>query len=142
MIQYLTRNKGFTLLELLLVVAIIGILVGIILVSLGGTRAKARDGKGETEVKQIMAAFELIYTKEGQYPNLPDGIENIPDDDNRLAPYLDPVPYTSGNVNYRWYNGGDNQKFCVLFGYEAQEGFFTCSHRGCYVSASAECPDF
>ena len=134
---------GFTLVELLVVIAIIGLLASIVFVSLGPARQKARDGKGETEIKQIMNAFEMKYTDLGSYPNLPDTVTNIPSNDTTtLAPYLSPIPYTNGSRTYQWYDGGNNQKFCVLFAYEVKSGtYFTCSYRGCQTNTSAACPN-
>lgn len=61
-------NGGFTLIEILIVVAIIGILASIALVGLGGTRSKARDAKRIAEVRQIQSALELYFNRCGWYP--------------------------------------------------------------------------
>ena len=56
------RNlKGFTLIELLVVIAVIGMLASIVLVSLGPARAKARDAKRVSDIRQISLAMELCY---------------------------------------------------------------------------------
>ena len=69
------RRQGFTLLEILIVVAIIGILSGIILVSLGGARGRARDSKRKTEIAQIGRFLTLSsYLPdggEGEYDLIP-----------------------------------------------------------------------
>ena len=137
------RNEGFTLIELLVVIAIIGLLASIVLVSLGPARQKARDAKGQSDIRQIMTAFEMKYSDNLSYPDLPDTVTNIAAADARLDPYLNPVPYTNGNRTYQWYDGTNNQKFCVLFQYEAISGtYFTCSYKGCQNAASAACPGF
>jgi prepilin-type N-terminal cleavage/methylation domain-containing protein len=135
-------TKGFTLVELLVVIAIIGLLSVIVLVVLGPAREQSRDAKGESDLRMMMTAFEIKYHDDGQYPDLPDTLTNIPSDDTRLSPHLISTPYTNGGRTYQWYDGGNNQKFCVLFQYEIKPGYFTCSYRGCQVNDSAACPDF
>jgi prepilin-type N-terminal cleavage/methylation domain-containing protein len=61
------KQKGFTLIELLVVIAIIGILSSVVLVSLGGARAKARDAKRQSELRSIMTAQEMYYGVNGAY---------------------------------------------------------------------------
>jgi prepilin-type N-terminal cleavage/methylation domain-containing protein len=134
--------NGFTLVELLVVIAIIGLLAVIVLVVLGPAREQSRDAKGESDLRMMMTAFEIKYHDNGQYPNLPDTLTDIPSDDTSLSPHLISTPHTNGGRTYQWYDDGDDQKFCVLFQYEIKSGYFTCSYRGCQANDSAVCPGF
>ena len=62
-------QKGFTLLEVLVVVAIIGTLAGIVMISVNRARLKARDAKRLSDMEQIQTALEMYYNKYGQYPD-------------------------------------------------------------------------
>ena len=62
------QKKGFTLIELLVVVAIIGLLSTLSIVALNTARAKARDARRVSDVKQIQTALELCYNDTGDYP--------------------------------------------------------------------------
>jgi len=61
------RTKGFTLIELMVVISIIGLLSSIILVSLNTARAKARDAKRISDLHNIQLALELYYDKYSTY---------------------------------------------------------------------------
>ncbi len=67
------KQKGFTLIELLIVVAIIGLLASIVLVGLGGFRARGRDARRIADLRETQNALELFYTKNNAYPS---GINN------------------------------------------------------------------
>lgn len=63
------KNKsGFTLIELLVVIAIIGLLSTLSILALNQARARARDAKRISDVRQIQTALELHYNDTGDYP--------------------------------------------------------------------------
>ncbi len=64
----LNSRKAFTLIEMLIVVAIIGILASAIMVGLGPAQQKGRDARRESDLRQIQNALELYYSKNGYYP--------------------------------------------------------------------------
>lgn len=66
--RFYTLKKGFTLLELMIVIAIIGLLALIILASVGQARAKGRDAHRIKSVKEIDKAIGLYYDDNGHYP--------------------------------------------------------------------------
>jgi len=53
------KRKSFTLIELLVVIAIIGLLSSIVLVSLSGTRQKAKIAKADADIYEIIKAMEM-----------------------------------------------------------------------------------
>ncbi|MDP2860655.1 MAG: type II secretion system protein [bacterium] len=67
------KKKGFTLVELMVVIAVIGILAGVALVSLNTSRAKARDVQRKTNIASVQRALEMAYADCGFYPYV-DGV--------------------------------------------------------------------
>lgn len=60
-------QKGFTVIELLVVITIIGILAGTLLVSLRGAKEQARDTRIISSLNQIRNEAEVIYSASSDY---------------------------------------------------------------------------
>lgn len=67
--QLLAIHKGFTLVELLVVISVIGILASIVLVSFTSSQRQARDTQRRSDIKQYQLALENYANKNnGLYP--------------------------------------------------------------------------
>jgi prepilin-type N-terminal cleavage/methylation domain-containing protein len=66
----MSHKKGFTLLEILLVVGIIAILAGIVIVAINPSRqiATVRNTQRQSDIKQINSALQQYYIDHGSYP--------------------------------------------------------------------------
>ena len=70
--MFINRNRdarrGFTLIEILVVVAIIAILSSVILIGLGPTRKLGRDARRISDLRQVQNGLEIYFNKCGYYP--------------------------------------------------------------------------
>ena len=66
----LKKQKGFTIVELLIVIIIIGILATLVIVTFSGIQQKARDSKRQTDVQAVDAQLEAFYATNAYYPTL------------------------------------------------------------------------
>lgn len=62
------KQKGFTIVELLVVIVVISILVSITVVSYNGVQKKSRDGVRSQTIAQIQRALESYKSEKGRYP--------------------------------------------------------------------------
>lgn len=65
---YKLQEKGFTLVEVLVVIFIISLLASVVLVGLGTFRARGRDVRRIADLRSVQNILELYYAKNGQYP--------------------------------------------------------------------------
>lgn len=66
------RNQGFTIVELLIVIVVIGILAALVITTYSGIQAKARNGKRSTDIQSIQTQLEGFKSQNGYYPSLAD----------------------------------------------------------------------
>lgn len=72
MISLKKRQKGFTIVELLIVIVVIGILAAIVITTYSGIQAKARNAKRETDIQDLQTQIEAFYSQNNYYPSLGD----------------------------------------------------------------------
>lgn len=91
------RDGGFTLLEILLVVVIIGMLITVAVVQLGPKAAQAREVTAREQIRNYGAALDLYELDNGFYPSTEQGLQALiqqpsspPAPSNWKGPYLKP----------------------------------------------------
>ncbi|HEY9085234.1 MAG TPA: type II secretion system protein [Candidatus Tyrphobacter sp.] len=82
------RERGFTLIEMMIVVAIIAILVTILVPNFMRARAQAQTAACEGNLKEIATALELYQTDHDAYPQS----GNVDASNTDLQPYLQQTP--------------------------------------------------
>jgi len=91
------NKQGFTMVELLVVIAVIAFIMTAAIYMINSARIKARDTKRLSDIKQLERTLKIYYNENGKYPGNP------------------------GNGTDDWYkndlctNGGSYPKFSTLF---------------------------
>lgn len=70
------RIRGFTIVELLIVIVVIAILAAITIVSYNGIQARALDARRASDMNTIKKKLEIFYADKGYYPSSNDFLEN------------------------------------------------------------------
>ncbi|HVV25687.1 MAG TPA: prepilin-type N-terminal cleavage/methylation domain-containing protein [Candidatus Saccharimonadales bacterium] len=65
-------NRGFTIVELLIVIVVIGILALLVITTYSGIQAKARNAKRQTDIQAIQTQLEAFFSENGYYPSFAD----------------------------------------------------------------------
>jgi type II secretion system protein G len=81
-------ESGFTLIEMMIVVAIIAILVSILVPNFVRARAQAQTSACESNLKEIATAIELFQTDNDHYPSS----GTVDSSNDELQPYLRQTP--------------------------------------------------
>jgi prepilin-type N-terminal cleavage/methylation domain-containing protein len=65
---YKDMKKGFTLIEIMVVIAIMGVLITMIAGSFVASQKKARDLKRKSDIVQVGKSMEIYFYDKGRYP--------------------------------------------------------------------------
>jgi general secretion pathway protein G len=92
------NQRGFTLIELMVVIVILGILAGLIIPRIMGRPEEARRMKARVQIESIETALKLYKLDNGSYPSTEQGLQALVE-----AP-------TVGQLPKAWRDGGYLEK--------------------------------
>ncbi|MDD2230941.1 MAG: prepilin-type N-terminal cleavage/methylation domain-containing protein [Candidatus Cloacimonetes bacterium] len=92
-----SSSNGFTIVELLVVIVVIGILAAITIISYSGIRQKADIATLQSDLKNASTQLELDKAKDDSYP---DSKESANDNQGLKASPMTELTYTSNNSSY------------------------------------------
>lgn len=127
------KNQGFTLLEMLVVLVIIGLLAGLVGPRLFTQVDSSKVQTAKTQIKMLKGSLEAMRLNIGRFPTTEEGLnllKNPPSDEKIKSlwkgPYLDDpsVPLDPWNKAYQYsLPGSDGQPFALYsFGADGQLG--------------------
>jgi prepilin-type N-terminal cleavage/methylation domain-containing protein len=70
MVSLKRKQSGFTIVELLIVIVVIGILAAIIITTFTGVQKKARDADRKSDINAIYSQVEVYFAQNSKYPTL------------------------------------------------------------------------
>jgi general secretion pathway protein G len=91
-------NRGFTLIELMVVIVILGILAGLVVPRIMGRPEEARQLKAKVQIESFVTALKLYKLDNGVYPDTEQGLQALVE-----------APET-GTVPKNWRKGGYLEK--------------------------------
>jgi general secretion pathway protein G len=125
----LRRSQGgFTLIELMVVILIIGLLATIVVQNLKSATDKAKRVKAQADIAQIKSGLDRFYLDAGSYPTTDQGLAaltaaptsgDIPKDWG--GPYLEKIPPDPWGNDY-FYQSDGNSYVLKSFGADGVEG--------------------
>ena len=127
----LNASRGFTLIEIMVVMVILGLLVAIVAPNIMGRSDQAKVTVAETQLSNIANALDLYRLDNSQYPSTQQGLEALvskpsgnPEPKNwNPDGYLKSVPEDPWGAEYQYVSPGTEGPYDLYsYGSDGQEG--------------------
>lgn len=127
----LNNRRGFTLIEIMVVVVILGILAGIVVPRLLDRPEEARRTKAAVQIKSLEEALGMFKLDNGFYPSTEQGLQSLvtePDSGRiptryREGGYIKKVPLDPWGNEYVYLSPGVNDDFDLIsYGPDGESG--------------------
>jgi general secretion pathway protein G len=129
--QLAEKQGGFSLIELIAVVAILGILAAVVAPKIFNQPGKARMAKAKTEISNIQSALQMYKLENFNYPSTDQGLQALveqptgdPEAPNwQEGGYLDRLPKDPWGREYLYVSPGENGDIDIYsLGRDGQSG--------------------
>lgn len=126
-----TRQRGFTLIEIMVVMVILGLLVAIVGPNIMGRGDQAKVTVAEAQLRQISSALDLYRMDNGHYPSTQQGLEALvrkpsgtPEPRNWSSDgYMNSVPEDPWGNEYQYVSPGSEGPYDLYsYGSDGREG--------------------
>src|SRR3954469_9782954 len=74
----INKQKGFTIVELLIVIVVIGILAALVIVQFTNVQARARDAERKSDIRALQSKVAEYYALNGYYPTALSQVSSLP----------------------------------------------------------------
>jgi len=118
------ENAGFTLLEIMIVIVIIGMLAGVVTLNVRHYLHRAKQNTARQEIATICNALETFYSEFSKYPTNEEGLELLTQPNEKFPePLLNGKPIDPWGRPYQYNQPGRNGPYEVIcFGADGREG--------------------
>lgn len=117
-------RRGFTLVELMVVIVIIGLLSGVVTISVRSYLIRSKQNVAKMEISKISQALETFYTTYDRYPTNQEGIASlIAESDEFPSGILTFLPTDPWGHDYEYVSPGKTRPYdIVCYGADHREG--------------------
>lgn len=119
------KERGFTLLEMMVVVMIIGLLAAMVVPNLMSNKGKANQKKAVADIIALESALDMYNLDHNRYPTTAEGLNVLvaTSDGSNVTGYIKRLPKDPWNNQYQYRNPGEHGRIDVYsLGDDGKEG--------------------
>ena len=129
--HYIKCARGFTLIEIMVVLIIIGLLAGIVVPKLMGRTEEAKRTKTAVQIKNLQSSLDLYKLDSGVYPSTDQGLQALVEkpavgeipNNWKEGGYIDKIPKDPWGNNYVYISPGVHGDYDLYsYGADGEEG--------------------
>ncbi|MGM0434781.1 MAG: type II secretion system major pseudopilin GspG [Pseudomonadota bacterium] len=129
--KHANRGRGFTLIEIMVVMVILGLLVALVAPNIMGRGDEARVTAAEAQLRNISSALDLYRLDNSQYPSTEQGLDALvekpsgsPEPSNwNPEGYMNAIPKDPWGNEYQYVQPGSEGPYDLYsFGADGREG--------------------